>query len=298
MKTVIETERLILRTWQDSDVKAFFRINQDPKVIEHLPGAMSIVQVNDFIARMNEQQQQRGYSLWAAELKTNAELIGFVGLNYTDWPSHFTPAVEIGWRLGSQYWGKGYATEGSKATLEHGFSSCNLQEIVSFTVPANTHSVAVMRRIGLKQDINGNFRHPKLPTDHALSKHVLYRLSVNEYKILEHLIRLEKSFIQPVDLTELEINEMIDERFIEVGASGRKYDKRHAVSTLIQRLVAPIDHSWHIDEPVYTTVGHDLFLFTYLLIQAHKPATRHTTLWQKCENQWKAIYHQGTVFSE
>ena len=104
------------------------------------------------------------------------ELIGFIGLNYTEWQSHFTPAVEIGWRLSSQHWNKGYATEGAKAALQFGFNQCALQEIVSFTVPANIRSIRVMEKIGLSRDIKGDFAHPKLPADHPLSKHILYRL--------------------------------------------------------------------------------------------------------------------------
>jgi len=87
----------------------------------------------------------------------------------------------VGWRLGSRYWGNGYATEGAKASLDYGFKQCGLKEIVSFTVPANVRSIRVMEKIGLKRDLNGDFAHPKLPIDHPLSRHILYRLSVGEY---------------------------------------------------------------------------------------------------------------------
>jgi RimJ/RimL family protein N-acetyltransferase len=173
---VIETERLILRTWQAEDADSYFQINQDPKVIEFLAGSMSIEQVYDFITKTNEHQEDHGYSLWAAELKNTNELAGFIGLRYIDFDLPFTPAVEIGWRLGSQYWGKGYATEGAKAVLDFGFNKLGLTEIVSFTVPANKRSIAVMKRIGIKRDKSGDFAHPKLSSDHPLSLHILYRL--------------------------------------------------------------------------------------------------------------------------
>jgi RimJ/RimL family protein N-acetyltransferase len=176
---IIETPRLILRTWQDADVEPYWQINQDPKVLEFLLVPLSIEQVRDFIAKNNQIQLQKNYSLWAVELKENRSLIGFIGLNYTDWPAHFTPAVEIGWRLGSQYWGQGYATEGAVAVLEYGFTKVGLEEIVSFTVPMNERSIKVMQKIGMSNTAEDNFLHPKLTPDHKLSSHVLYRITKN-----------------------------------------------------------------------------------------------------------------------
>ena len=176
MTIVIETERLILRTWQDSDAQPYFDMNQDPKVIQYFLGALTMAQVADFIKAKNQQQQDLGYTLWAVELKKTGEFIGFIGLNYTDWPAHFTPAVEIGWRLASPFWHQGYATEGAKACLEYGFKKVGLKEIVSFSVPANLASIKVMKRIGMVTNIKDNFLHPKLPENHNFSKHVLYRI--------------------------------------------------------------------------------------------------------------------------
>jgi RimJ/RimL family protein N-acetyltransferase len=176
MSKIIETQRLILRTWRPEDADAYFQINQDPKVIEFLRGPLTREQVNDFISAVNRHQEKHGYTLWAVELKETTELMGFIGLNYTDWEAHFTPAVEVGWRLGSQFWGKGYATEGAKASVDYGFKQCGLKEIVSFTTPANVRSIRVMERIGLTRDPNGDFANPKVALDHKLSHSVLYRL--------------------------------------------------------------------------------------------------------------------------
>lgn len=117
---------------------------------------------------LNSHQVKHKFTVWAACLKETEELMGFIGLKYIDWESNFTPAVEIMWRLGSQYWGKGFATEGAKASLEYGFKQCGLKEIVSFTVPTNVRSLRVMEKIGLKRDLNGDFAHPKIPADHNL----------------------------------------------------------------------------------------------------------------------------------
>lgn len=172
---IIETERLILRTWKEADAEAYYAINNDPKVIEYLRGKMTMDEVNDFISYANTHAEKHNYTLWAAELKSSSELLGFIGLNYTDFPAHFTPAVEVGWRLGSQYWGNGYATEGAVASLNYGFEKIGLKEIVSFTVPANKRSVSVMEKLGMKRDLEGDFAHPKLASDHPLSQHILYR---------------------------------------------------------------------------------------------------------------------------
>lgn len=182
MTIIISTERLILRTWQVEDSEAYFQINQDPKVIEFLRGPLSREQVQDFMRYVRRHDEQHGYTTWAAELKETGTLMGFIGLNTVDWQAHFTPAVEIGWRLGAEYWGKGYATEGAKAALDYGFKHCNLQEIVAFTVPANIRSIRVMEKIGLKRDSHGDFAHPKLPKENPLSKHILYRLSRSSWQ--------------------------------------------------------------------------------------------------------------------
>lgn len=181
---VIETERLILRTWQDDDADEYFRINQDPKVIELLRGPLTMAEVEEFISSMNQLFNEVGYTLWAAQDKLSGKLIGFIGLEPVPWESHFTPCVEIGWRLGSAYWGKGYATEGAKAALKFGFETIGLQEIVSFTVPENVRSIRVMEKIGMKRDVTGDFAHPKLALDHKLSKHILYRIKKIAYRKL------------------------------------------------------------------------------------------------------------------
>jgi len=174
---VVETERLILRTWEKEDAEIYSRITQCSKVMEFLCGnSLSVEQVEDFILRENNCQSECGYALWAAELKETGELIGFIGLSYVDWENHFTPAMDVGWILGSQYWGKGYATEGASASLNYGFNELRLEEIVSFTAFANVRSIRVMERIGMIRDFDGDFAHPKLEPEHRLSKHALYRI--------------------------------------------------------------------------------------------------------------------------
>lgn len=178
---IIETERLWLRTWEDKDVDPFFEINQDPKVIEYLLGPLTMEQVKEFISSMNQQFEKAGFTVFAVEEKLSGKLLGYLGLNPVPWQADFTPCVEIAWRLGSQYWNHGYATEGAKAVLAYGFQKVGLNEIVSFAVPANIRSIRVMEKIGMRRDIHGDFAHPALPPGHLLSKHVLYRMSHEDF---------------------------------------------------------------------------------------------------------------------
>ncbi len=174
---IIETNRLVLRTWKDEDAEAFFRINQDPKVIEYLMGSLTMEQVLEFMQKCNRGFEEKRFCLFAVELKSSHEMIGFIGLSEPSWESHFTPCVEIGWRLGSQYWGQGYATEGALAVLDYGFNVIGLNEIVSFCVSGNLRSISVMKKIGMKRDLADDFLHPKISANHPLSRHVLYRIN-------------------------------------------------------------------------------------------------------------------------
>jgi ribosomal-protein-alanine N-acetyltransferase len=90
--------------------------------------------------------------------------------------AHFTPCVEIGWRLAREYWGHGYATEGARASLRFAFETLRLDEVVSFTVPANRRSRRVMERLGMTHNPADDFEHPDVPPGHPIRPHVLYRL--------------------------------------------------------------------------------------------------------------------------
>lgn len=173
---VIRTPRLVLRGWRPEDAPAFYAMNQDPRVHEFLPGPMSMEQVEDFIAFQLELFARTGACYFA--LETGGELAGFVGLkrHEADSPLPFAPCTDIGWRLAPAHWGKGIAGEAARACLAYGFDQLAQEEIVSFTVPENLRSLAVMEKLGMREDSGGGFAHPALPPQHRLSRHVLYRL--------------------------------------------------------------------------------------------------------------------------
>jgi RimJ/RimL family protein N-acetyltransferase len=178
-KLIIETPRLILRHWRESDLEAMTAINQDPKVMEFLV-PKSKEETQKFIQANIKNLEKFGYCLYPVELKQTQELIGWVGLNYTDFPAAFTPAIEIGWRLGSQYWGNGYASEAALAVRDYAFNNLGIKELVSFTVPENKRSIKLMQRLGFSSDPINNFRHPMIETGHRLSEHVLYKLRATD----------------------------------------------------------------------------------------------------------------------
>jgi RimJ/RimL family protein N-acetyltransferase len=172
---MIETERLILRRWKGEDLPAFAAMNADVRVCEFLSSTLTEEQSNAFAGRIVQHFADNGFGLWATEIKGGAAFIGFVGLSIPRFHAPFTPCVEIGWRLAQAGWGKGYATEGARAALTHGFDVLKLKQIVSFTVPANLRSRAVMEKIGMHHDPVDDFDHPSFAEGHRLRRHVLYR---------------------------------------------------------------------------------------------------------------------------
>jgi ribosomal-protein-alanine N-acetyltransferase len=170
------TERLILRPWREADRAEFARLNDDPAVMEFMPKRLSRDESDALALRIEQHIARVGWGLWAVEVKGVAPFIGYVGLAVPRFHAHFLPAVEIGWRLAREHWGRGYATEAAAATLRLAFDELNLQQLVAFTVPLNKRSIAVMERIGMTRDRNGDFEHPNLAVGHPLRHHVLYRI--------------------------------------------------------------------------------------------------------------------------
>lgn len=182
---IIKTERLILRPWKEEDFEPFAQLNADPEVMEFFPSILSKAESDQMARHMKTKIEERGWGWWAVSVPEIAEFIGFIGLNdleQSTFSTHFVPNVEVGWRLASDYWGHGYATEGAWACLKYGFEMLNLKEIVSFTTVQNMRSRKVMERLGLHRDPKDDFDHPKLPEGHKLKKHVLYRISRNEWQ--------------------------------------------------------------------------------------------------------------------
>lgn len=171
----LATSRLLLRRFRDTDRAPFAALNRDPRVMRYLPRSLDRAESDAFVARIEASFEERGFGLWAVEVVDGPAFIGYVGLWSATFDAPFTPAVEVGWRLASDAWGHGYATEAAIAAVDDGLARAGLDEILSFTAATNAPSRAVMERIGLVRDPAGDFEHPTLPPGHRLRHHVLYR---------------------------------------------------------------------------------------------------------------------------
>jgi len=145
--------------------------------MEYFRSVLSAPESDILAAAIESHLEQHGWGLWAVEVPDVAPFAGFIGLSRPRFEAHFTPCVEVGWRLGREFWGRGYATEGASAVLRFGFDTLGLDEIVSFTAATNMPSRRVMERIGMTHDPDDDFDHPSLPAGHTLRRHVLYRIS-------------------------------------------------------------------------------------------------------------------------
>lgn len=178
------TDRLLLRQWRDADREPFARMSADPRVMEFFPNLLDRAESDAMVTRMQSLIADRGWGFWAVELKREREFIGFVGLHAPALDLPFAPCVEVGWRLAHAYWGGGYATEAARGALKLGFETLALAEIVSFTALTNRRSQAVMARLKM-QRATDTFLHPRIPPQHRLAEHCLYRLSRQDWQQTE-----------------------------------------------------------------------------------------------------------------
>ncbi|MVW79616.1 GNAT family N-acetyltransferase [Bordetella sp. 02P26C-1] len=170
----IETDRLMLRQWRDSDYPPYACMCADAETMCYFPRVLSEEESFSMAERNRALIDVRGWGLWAVEYKPTKQFIGFLGLHVPTVELPFSPCVEIGWRLERHHWGNGLATEGAKAVLDFAFDDLALPEVVSFTSLNNKRSERVMQKLGMVRDAL-TFQHPALPEGHELREHVLYR---------------------------------------------------------------------------------------------------------------------------
>lgn len=178
----LRTDRLILRQWGEADRAPFATINADPVAMERMPATLDRAESDAMVDRIETQFTDEGYGLWVIERHEGGGAMGFVGLWPARFDAPFTPAVEVGWRLGTEWWGHGYATEAARASLDDGFDRLGLDEIVSFTSVGHQRSRRVMEKLGMHTDPADDFDHPSLTLGHPLRRHVLYRLTAAEHR--------------------------------------------------------------------------------------------------------------------
>ncbi|WP_414931208.1 GNAT family N-acetyltransferase [Vibrio europaeus] len=183
---MLETKRLRLRQWKDSDIEPYCQINANEQVMRYFPSVMTNEETLAQVGRARSYIDKNGYGFWAVELKSTQEFIGFVGLLAQSEESGLpnTPFVEIGWRLDSKHWGKGYAPEAAQAALEFAFTELKLEQVYSFTALPNLPSQRVMEKIGM---INSgqDFDHPKLAKGHELERHCLFKITREQWQSVQ-----------------------------------------------------------------------------------------------------------------
>jgi RimJ/RimL family protein N-acetyltransferase len=145
---VLETARLVLRTFRSADLAPYAALNADPDVMRYLGGVISPAESDDIAAWAQETYAAHRMGLLAIERRTDGVFLGMCGLHHVHW----YPDIEIGWRLAREYWGNGYATEAAAAWLEYGFEMLALPRVISIADVPNSRSIAVMKRLGMTLD--------------------------------------------------------------------------------------------------------------------------------------------------
>jgi RimJ/RimL family protein N-acetyltransferase len=177
----LESARLLLRQWRDEDLPEFAAMCADAQVMRYFPAIMSRLESASLIGRIRGHFAEHGFGLWALQRKDSGQFIGFTGLSVVGFDAPFTPATEIGWRLAREHWGLGYASEAAWTALRCGFDRLPLKEVVAFTTQTNLPSEKVMQAIGMHHDPADDFDHPRLDAGHPLRRHVLYRISREQW---------------------------------------------------------------------------------------------------------------------
>jgi len=170
----ISTERLIMRSWRESDLAPWAAMNADPEVRRYVGPLLTPGQAEAWVLNFQDDLDRHGFGFWALEVRASGDFIGFTGLDIVEEEMPVT-GVEIGWRLARSAWGHGYATEAARAALEYGFGILTLPEIVAITMAANLRSQAVMERIGMTRDPAEDFDDPDV-AEPPLRRHVVYRI--------------------------------------------------------------------------------------------------------------------------
>jgi RimJ/RimL family protein N-acetyltransferase len=167
--------RISLRQWKDEDLEPYAEMNADAQVMRYFPKCLTFAESRESFARLRAQVTQRRWGLWAVEV--DGEFAGYTGLSQPRFTAHFTPCVEIGWKLRRQFWGRGIAYSAAVAAQAFAFGQLKLAELVSFTAACNTRSRRLMERLGFARTEADDFEHPSLPADSPIRLHVLYRKS-------------------------------------------------------------------------------------------------------------------------
>ena len=149
--TSLQTSRLLLRRWQSEDLDGFAAVNAQPEVVRYIHDGRTLdrAATAERLANYQQHWDEHGFGLYAVEIKETGELAGFTGLAVPTFLPEIMPAVEIGWRLGRAYWGRGLATEAAQAVVAHARADLGLRRLVSIHIVGNEASARVMVKLGM-----------------------------------------------------------------------------------------------------------------------------------------------------
>lgn len=173
IKYIFTSERLGFRNWYLTDIDKMHEINSDEKVMEFFPSILTRGQTVEFIERMKNQLQDKGFCYFAVDKLEDSKFVGFIGLSEQTYQADFTPCIDIGWRIKSSEWNKGFASEGAKKCLEYALNILKIENIYSIAPKINTKSERIMIKIGMKKQFE--FEHSLLTNNDRLKNCVLYK---------------------------------------------------------------------------------------------------------------------------
>ena len=173
---LIKTSRLGLRQWISSDKVPFAEMNGDARVMEHFPKGLTLDESDSLYELLKLHYDNHGFTYFSVDELATDRFIGFIGMKHQTYDADFTPAIDIGWRLGPSAWGKGYATEGAQACLDAAKKQFGIDTVISVCTHKNTSSEKVMQKLGMTKKYS--FNHPALDVNSGLNPCVLYTIDL------------------------------------------------------------------------------------------------------------------------
>ena len=180
-EVIIETERLLLRTWDEADKAEFARVTNTPAVMRWLGGVQDAESMAAGFERIDGYHRDFGHTLWAVERKADGAILGFCGLKRVNSPGagDLTGDFEVGWRLREDAWGQGFASEAAAASLDFAFDRCGAPHVVALTVEGNAASRKLMTRLGMSRRADLDYIDDRFGPE--LNPTIVYSITASEW---------------------------------------------------------------------------------------------------------------------
>jgi RimJ/RimL family protein N-acetyltransferase len=163
-----ETERLVLRDWREEDWEPFWEGTNTPAVMRWLGGVCDDAKRRGAQDRLLSYARDHGHTFWVLERKDDSAIIGFCGLKRSNQEGGPIGMMEVGWRLREDAWGKGYAKEAARASLDLAFERFGADEVVALTVAGNEGSWGLMQRLGMRRREDLDFENADFDPDNPV----------------------------------------------------------------------------------------------------------------------------------